>query len=180
MSFIHAHVDGSVIPDPVDVSTLILALTSASTPQSLGDVVTAVPLTLPTACYVDDPKEAQAIRALPAARAVVEYSQRVGASEHDLETAIADLLVDLQHLADVASVDWQVVTELAVRDYRRETRSLQPVSNPTYPDLPESVVVRAQELFDDAIKDHLPGGAGWNEVDEWCRQMWIEIAVAEA
>lgn len=158
------------------------SMSTAATPRDLSVSVAAIAVPLPLSWECSNPADANVVRALPAAHAVVGYADRIGAADDDLRTAIADLVADLRHLADAVGVDWDDVSATADRDYSCEVEGdIEPASeNPVVnPEVPDAVLARAEELFARAVADHHTRAA-WADVDQWERRMWIGVAEAES
>ncbi|MBM4569165.1 hypothetical protein GS489_01260 [Rhodococcus hoagii] len=68
----------------------------------------------------DSPAEEMAVRALVGASALLPYMTEGGASD-DFESAFADLVGDLRHLAAALDVDWEAVDRRSAYYQREES-----------------------------------------------------------
>lgn len=152
---------------------------AVGTPRALAAVVSEVVAIVPSR-ELSNPSEANVARSLLAAAAVVAYSERAGAHDHDLRAVLVDLVAGLRHLADAAAVDWDLVSARADRAYARHVDSGRELAGDTldYPDVPDAVLARAAELFTEAVAGHHTA-AEWADVEAWERRMWIEVAEAD-
>ncbi|MDH6283939.1 hypothetical protein [Prescottella agglutinans] len=76
----------------------------------------------PHAYEIEEPAEANAVRALNAAGVLADYMRGVGDAGEDLQVGLTDLLADLRHLADAAGLDWDDADKTASRRYQEEVR----------------------------------------------------------
>jgi hypothetical protein len=138
MSSVSSVGSSSVAASGAALEIVAASMSTAATPRDLSVALSAA-VSIPPSWEWLNPSDANVVRALPAASAVVGYADRIGAADDDLRTAIADLVADLRHLTDALGGDWADVSATADRDYSGE---IEPASeNPVvYPEVYDAVL----------------------------------------
>ncbi|WP_229568626.1 MULTISPECIES: hypothetical protein [unclassified Rhodococcus (in: high G+C Gram-positive bacteria)] len=100
----------------------VKALPTLRAAESVEDLAKAMVLHSQTPrCYeIEDPAEANAVRALNVVGVLADYMRLVGDAGEDLKIGVLDLLVDLHHLTDAVGVDWDEVLDDSNRHYRAD------------------------------------------------------------
>lgn len=104
----------------------VKALPTLRAAESVEDLAKAMVLHSQTPrCYeIEDPAEANAVRALNVVGVLADYMRLVGDAGEDLKIGVVDLLVDLlvdlHHLTDAVGVDWDEVLGDSDRHYRAD------------------------------------------------------------
>ncbi|GBF17479.1 hypothetical protein Br6_04885 [Rhodococcus sp. Br-6] len=105
-----------------ETTTKVLPVLQAA--ETIADLAEAAKLRAHAApaWEIEEPAEANAVRALYAAGPLAEYAKSVGDTGEELQIVLYDLLADLHHLADATGVDWDSANETAHARYIEEVR----------------------------------------------------------
>lgn len=100
----------------------VQALPVLRTVESIEDLAKAAAQRgqTPRSYEIEDPAEANAVRALNVVDVLADYMRLVGDAGEDLNIGVVDLLGDLHHLTDAVGVDWDKALDDSDRHYRAE------------------------------------------------------------
>lgn len=104
--------------------TTVKALPVLRAAKTVDDLTEAAKLRdrTPHSYEIEEPTEANAVRALNVVGVLADYMRGVGDHGEDLQVGMYDLLTDLRHLADAAGLDWDDADKTAYRRYQEEVR----------------------------------------------------------